>query len=362
MTNDQMKLQLQVIDFLRFPMAIAVVVLHYGATFCTKSTGLVNFLFVVFSNGVCRLAVPFFFFASGFLFFYRLWDWDWNLWREKIKRRVRTLLVPYLLWNAIAFFCFYLWYYLHGGENSLLQQFANYGGIKIFWNASLWGGEAVVPLTARAMPIDGPLWFIRDLMYYSLLTPFFYLFVKKLKLYGVIAVCFFSIAYPGLIPDGFVFFLLGSFFQLTRKNFLMFKSKRYYIYILTLLLLVAYYFFYDTDYWSKVIRFIFLFLGIYSSICLSERALFNGIQINSFLTKGSFFIFATHNILILASIATPIVRRILPFSGQLWESIHFVLIPALTVLICLSMLLLAEWGMPRTTSILTGARSTRQRK
>ena len=97
------------IDQLRFPCAAAVVLLHalgqplagndgisfrYGAYDATR---------ILFSEGMCRVAVPIFFFISGYLFFVKLEQWNINVWVDKLRKRAKTLLVPYLLWNIIAF-------------------------------------------------------------------------------------------------------------------------------------------------------------------------------------------------------------------------------------------------------------------
>ena len=42
--------------------------------------------------------VPFFFMISGYLFFR---TYDKSKWKEKMLSRVRTLLIPYMVWNAI---------------------------------------------------------------------------------------------------------------------------------------------------------------------------------------------------------------------------------------------------------------------
>ena len=51
---------------------------------------------------ICNVSVPLFFFISGFLFFTEAGAWTWGTWRSKLKRRVYTLLVPYLAYNAIS--------------------------------------------------------------------------------------------------------------------------------------------------------------------------------------------------------------------------------------------------------------------
>lgn len=354
MTTDWEKLQSKSIDLLRFPMAAAVVILHYGTTKISYATGLLRGLCIVFEEGICRLAVPCFFLISGYLFFHQLQDWNWSIWREKLKRRVRTLLAPYILWNIITFLALYLYSAIHGEHISIVQRFQDVGGIRIFWGI---GGN--LPLGMRDTPLDGPLWFIRDLIYFTVATPLIYLFVKQTRWVGILLICLIFIFVQGIIPEGFVFFLSGAFLQINKKNMLnLVYPKRFVFYAASLLLLVAFYFFFDSTYWARFLKTLFFFAGISASFCLAATILQkNTVQPNDFLIRSSFFIFAAHNFLILRQIASPFVARILPLSErQIWSCIDFFLTPVVTILICITLLFLMEKFLPKGAALLTGHR------
>ena len=55
-----------------------------------------------------QIAVPGFFILSGFLLFYHSPEAGEGWLKEKLKRRVRTLLIPYLSWNLIYFLIYLL--------------------------------------------------------------------------------------------------------------------------------------------------------------------------------------------------------------------------------------------------------------
>ena len=66
------------VDWLRFPMVFCVLFIHIGPdTMCFldadylffSAQGLCNAVFITLSQVVSRVAVPFFFFTSGFFFF-----------------------------------------------------------------------------------------------------------------------------------------------------------------------------------------------------------------------------------------------------------------------------------------------------
>ena len=159
MSANATPLQSKVIDWLRFPLAAAVVLLHTGeSTTGFYGPDFYSTLCIVLSQGICRIAVPCFFFFSGFLFFSRLEEWDTGVWLGKIRKRGRTLLLPYILWNVLALLVGVGYGWLRSRFNpevipvSLLDTLRQNGWLNIFWT-STWG-----------CPIDYPLWFIRDLI------------------------------------------------------------------------------------------------------------------------------------------------------------------------------------------------------
>lgn len=357
MQTDWNKLQSQTIDWLRFPMAVAVVMLHYSKTVFLEAEGALRFLCILFQEGICRLAVPCFFFISGFLFFSKLEDkWDWGIWKGKMRKRAQTLLIPYLLWNIIAFFAFWLYAQVAGSSISLLQHYLNEGGMRMFWSVN--GG---IPIGSQTYPVDGPLWFIRDLIIFVLVTPLVFFFVKRTGLYGVLLLCVLHLAVNRLVPEGFVFFVTGSWFRLSKRNIIEVLSPRkkifYAIALMSLVALVFIQYHLDSATWKKIVKFIFLISGIAASFWGVAGLLREGkIRIVPFLAGSSFFIFAAHEVLILQQIATPIVHHLFP-QGQFWDCVAFFIVPALAVAICLCLLFIMEKLLPRTTAILTGNRT-----
>lgn len=98
--NERLSEKIKVINIL---LAVSIVFLHaknyvyYSGDdfFYHLSVNIQEF----FIKYVFACAVPFLFFISGYLFYYNLKD---KSLKDKIQSRVRTLLVPYLMWNVIA--------------------------------------------------------------------------------------------------------------------------------------------------------------------------------------------------------------------------------------------------------------------
>lgn len=358
MSTDWTSLQSKTIDTLRFPMAVAVVMLHYSLSVFKGATGALHVLCLLFHEGVCLLAVPSFFFISGFLFFNGLQHWTWAGWGQKLKRRLQSLLLPYLLWNLIALLAFWAYNRLQGSPVGLYEYFQTNGGLGVFWNVH--GG---LPIGPQSGPIDGPLWFIRDLMYFVLAAPAVYLFIKWTKAYGVLGICVLYLTIPGSVPSGFVFFVMGAYLQLSGKNLLQFfRPARLWLYGLFIPLLVLCCISHGfPEYWNRFCRFFFLVGGIGTVFCLLASYLEKrpDYQVCPFLAKSSFFVFALHEILVLRKIATPAVRAIIPADTALGGIVAFFLVPALAVGICLGFLYILQRFLPRTAVLLTGNRSTK---
>ena len=100
----------RVIQLLRFPLVVGVVYVHafggatpmprpaHGSPLEFPPSALVM---ILVSQGVARVAVPLFFLIAGFLFFAGS-EWSVEVYLLKLRRRVKTLLVPYVLWNFLV--------------------------------------------------------------------------------------------------------------------------------------------------------------------------------------------------------------------------------------------------------------------
>lgn len=354
MQTDWTDLQSKTIDALRFPLAVAVVFLHYCLTVILDATGPQRVLCLLFQEGICRLAVPCFFLLSGFLFFNGLQDWSWPEWGRKMRKRVRTLLVPYLLWNVIALLARWIYNNVQAGPVSLLQQIQEVGGIRMFWSVS-----GALPIGSQAFPVDGPLWFIRDLMLFVVLTPAIHLFLRWTKGYGVLGLCVLFLAVRRVVPEGLLFFVFGAWMQLSGRNLLQTAwPRRYALLAVAVLSMAAVFLLTDvSDYWARFCKLFFLVSGIGSAICLAAWGWEKRTRLSvPFLAGSSFFIFAAHEVLILQNAACPLVASLLP-TDTVWGSIlAFFLTPALAVAICLGLLFLLQRFLPRTAGVLTGGR------
>jgi len=112
-----------------------------------------------------EVAVPMFFMISGYLF-YRTFSVDKT--KDKLKSRVKTLLIPYLLWNVV-----YAVFFISMVAVGLVKN------IHIEWN---W------KLILQIVNSDfSPLWFVKYLMVFTLIAPLMY-YVFKNRYVGATAI------------------------------------------------------------------------------------------------------------------------------------------------------------------------------
>lgn len=226
-------IQSKAIDLLRFPLAVLVVFIHMSpqtVPMCNadyrvlSNEGLYNVFALLFSNVLGGVAVPCFYVISGYLFFYKIENFTWDAYAKKMRNRLRTLIIPYILWNVFA--ALLMSGYLFMSRASVVEaQYPISWHVLIDWNdftssANVnWLGHQV-PSTA---PYDLPLWFLRDLIVVSCLSPLIYYFVKFTKFWGVV---FLFLAYisrvwltiSGFSCSAFFFFSLGTYLSINKIN------------------------------------------------------------------------------------------------------------------------------------------------
>ena len=122
------------------------------------------------ANGLCRIAVPWFFVASGFFLAGHFGEEGW--YGREVSKRVKTLLVPFVLWALIGIlFSWCMWYGIQkvGYTCDVRNPFENGFGAGI---AQSLGFD-----TAR-MNI-GPIWYLRMLFILVVLSPALYWCVRR---------------------------------------------------------------------------------------------------------------------------------------------------------------------------------------
>lgn len=155
------------IQWARFLAIILIVIIHsFIAVDIRQFPNFYNFQ-VALSQIIGRIAVPFLFLISGYLFYYNT-DMSIQTYKNKLKNRVKSLVIPYFVWNLIIILFFF-----SVQESNLFGDLIT-GNLKKVSDFKLtdWFCSFFVK------PIANQFWFIRDLI---LLNLFSFLIIKILK-------------------------------------------------------------------------------------------------------------------------------------------------------------------------------------
>lgn len=309
------------------------------------------------SNALMRFCVPVFFLISGFLFFAGLQEFKASDYFKKIKRRIISLLVPYLFWVLLWTFIGLL----------LVNLFSDAGFPQL--QGTFAGEEYSVIKLMYLKPIPFQFWFIRDLLKLVLISPLFYLLARELKEYSILL-----FVIPWLIDmhftvlprsDSMLFFAIGVCMAVCDNDCLHlkrpYKSKVALLFpVCWILSCIGYTYLCATtddrmlpDIFLTITYNICVALGVVSIFVLydflSGKAQKQG---NSSVLSSSFIIFAIHE---------PLQHFIFQyvFLEERSDAVHIILyfgLPILLTLICIMINIFLSRFAPRLRVFLTGGR------
>ncbi len=337
--------QFEIFRQLRFPMIVLVTFAHsYGRVedsfaLLASDWNTYEFLKLLVSQTLVKVAMPVFFIMSGYLFFANVDKWDVATYKKKILRRVKTLLIPYLIWNLL------MAVKLKAFSMSMLWAYWNPAGTQIDW----FGHEQL--MTA---PANMPLWFLRDLMVVSLLTPILYILVRKFGywLMAVLTVLYLSgvcAFIPGLSAYAVFFFTLGAFFSIRRTDLIeIFKRFEWPAYGLSVIFAISMLLTYHTSVFSSLML-CFRITGSIAVFCLASRILSTtSRRLPSLVCDSTYFIYLAHYVFFFSFIDTAFFA--LFGTSTISLSIHYLLCPLLKVAILVCVYLVYKTCLTKITS------------
>lgn len=187
---------------------IAVILVVYCHVPNCAQVNVIYYIERLIQEEVGQIAVPFFFCVSGFMVARHTNESSW--WRKESQKRVRSVLIPYILWCTI-----------NAAYSFVVTLSANF-----FHQTDLMRNMDIAPffhiygLDPRMLPLVGPLWYLRELLVFLLPLPIFVRIIKKSVLSGKILLVFLVIMQiaiglvEGASPSQFFRFFLsfGSMF------------------------------------------------------------------------------------------------------------------------------------------------------
>lgn len=295
-----------------------------------------------FANGVC---VSFFFLISGFLFFR---NFDFSLLLKKYKSRGKSVLMPYVLWNTI-----YYLYYVCCTRIPLI--------------AGIMSGEEKMPFGLNAYlqyVWSGyyTLWFLRELLWFILLAPLWYIMLKRRKRYRpegalilLVLISLDVVHIPGIKRN--IYYILGAYWGMNYKWITnvwkksrmsaLFHAKQRMPAVGAAVCSSVFILFFG-GYAGRVWYNCLLFLMIWGALDL-----FRFEKEVPWWTKCTFFYYCAHDMLLEA-----IEKIILIVGGKstFMAWVDYIGAPAITLTILVAAAWLLKKWMPATWSALSGGR------
>lgn len=318
------------ISFVRFPMIFIIIYLHVviGAwqnglivDANLYDTGYATFRMVL-CEGFCRLFTPIFFFISGCLFFYNN-EFSKAVYIGKIKKRIKSLFVPYLFWNLIVI----LFYLL----SPLLFPSMVSGTKKPVLDYSFMDWLLCFIDSDGGYPINLPLWFIRNLMCMIIATPIIYFLIRKLKfvIVAVLGILWIVYGTPSNVIKSVFFFVLGcyagiekfDFTRLIEKKKLKYTVYASYIILMTITLILMSN---KIQYTQYLHNLAITFGSLAVLLFVATKIKNNSFKPNRFLEQNAYFLYLFHAVplLFLCKIS---VKCLHPESTLALISLHLVL-------------------------------------
>lgn len=209
----------EAITWLRFPLIFLIILLHCYSVQRLEGNHETYFkVLYPFYIWLGETGVPGFFFISGFLFFLSKKSYN-----QKLKTRIHTLLIPYLLWNSLLILLYLIAYTAGYSQEINGRSIADYDFIdylRLFWDRGSFDNGNFVPLLC-------PLWYIRNLLIMSFLSPLLYYIIRYVRELFLIAITIWWLnTYDNaFIPQTILFFSLGAYFSIFDINPLKVVSK-----------------------------------------------------------------------------------------------------------------------------------------
>lgn len=294
------------------------------------------------AKGVGRIANYLFFCISGYLFARNIKNIN-DVW-AKIKKRWRTLLLPYLLWNLI----FVLWYVILENIPGVSRFNNSSGIIEKYWEQPIL--ESIYDLFIA--PAAFQLWFLRDLLVMLVFTPILWWVARRQWMVALIMALCSTIVYPWLI-----YFWLGIIIAVQKWDIENYHRPKWAIAVGSIIF-VGYAVYLTLG--NKSLLYIEIpvnLLGLYllwslydifaRGKCPANRGLWK------YICGYSFFIYCFHEP------AFNIIKKLALTICGTSEPIlifFFFLNPWIMVVIAIAVAKLLQHIMPRTYSILTGGR------
>lgn len=334
----------QALDLLRFPLAIVVLTVHtfhnptvfvYGKEYTFAGRPLFDAFYNFVYSFLSDYSLMIYFFISGYVFFLGITDFTADVYKRKLRNRVKTLLIPFIVWNVACVLVELSYYFpplsaMRPGLDFAKVDLSPVAVLQTFWNSihGIFGNVYEYPAADYVgiyPPQNNSLWFLRALMAMALLTPVLWCTIKRV---GICLTCaaYALWAWAYLYGTGYVLefatalfpFSFGAYMSISGRNMInvfgrYFKLSAVAYIALSAVQMAALYG--DAQLVYKVAKVlacpVALVLAYNLSAWLLRR---NYCRVVPLLASASFFIYVSHE-LILGNVKKVLVALIRPCNG-----------------------------------------------
>lgn len=289
-------------------------------------------------------AVPLFFLFAGYLQFCKQ-----DSYPVLLKKRAKSLLVPYVAWTVITVALFFI----AQSVPQLSAFFQNENNIVRNWNFTDW--ISLFWVHNEVYPLVYQFWFLRNLIVLVLFSPILVLLARKMPFLVIVGI---SLCFLNGIPLGFgtalFFYMAGFFFAEYDISFFKIADKIKWVEfgILFLAILIFNIAFAEKIQFYGINTLIscFFFLKL-SAIIVSKEKLF---AVSHYLAGFSFFLYAIHAPFLGTSL-NKLNWRIIPLHGA-WCLVQFIVPCVLCIAIGTGIGIALKKILPPLFAILNGSR------
>ncbi len=352
------------VEWLRYPLMLLIVLIHADTPLLTSmpQDGL-SAIFYYITRTIVRVAVPMFFIISGYFFFRKPDTFSMEAYWIKIKKRLLSILFPYIFWNYFVWAFQMLVLVVQGHSDWIAPDtfiLSNIVDVVVGWGEGYQG-----------MPKAFQLWFLRDLMIVCLLSPLLHLLLKnRLRYVLLLFVVLYLMPWPdnwNLIfmrfPSALLFFSVGAYWGIHNKNIIaIVRTIPIWLSVgLSTLLLVVHV-------WQCMVggSCIIFFEKLFSIVAViptwqiaSKIVEHQRLKSVEWISNSNFLLFVLHPTITHYLLVYPLLGKV---SNTL---LHFWLVYAAELIIpafvCVILYAIMTSIFPRTTALLTGGRNAKNK-
>lgn len=343
-------------NLMKIFLTIGVIYIHSFSLVPAETSNFLYYLKVFLSFVLPRIAVPLFFVYSGY-FFFKGNEFNKITYWIKTKRRLSTLVIPYIFWNIVALIVFLVTDERFRANIFNIHDVLTKTFIGNIPDTGLWHclGYEIPMIT----PLNTPLWYIRDLFLICLLSPLVYTLIRN-KVIGcifiLIGTTIFLFHDTSQIPfigfDNIYFFSVGAFLSYYPLNI---KLRRRYLYIIAMFAFSLSIFtlsFYSTEK-EQYFRHAYI-VAMSAAILLMPTLKINDNLLNVIGGGKIMFVFCSHCLILKMLVF--VTYRLSLFLPSFMNVFLFIISPLICFFICVVLYKVTERIYPKSLSFLLGNR------